>query len=391
LRDYGTGVWHGGDPDCDHTSVRRNHGEDEKQATSAGTSRDPIRGGDCRRCGARRVDRQHGLEETPDLYVGRMVDVFREARRVLAVHGTCWVNMGDGYGSGTTADRNPTSTIGPDVPASWSTRSQAPRNGLKPKDLVGQPWRLAFALQADGWWLRSEIIWAKPNPMPESVTDRPTKAHEQIFLLTRSARYWYDADAVREPAIWAADPRAGNGHIDYDGKRKGEPGSGQRAFVSINPSGRNLRSVWAIATQPYPDAHFATFPEEVVRRALLAGCAEWVCRACGRPRERIVDVGYDNPGNRTTNGPRSLAQRHEAPGFGQRLERRAETVGWSDCGHGGDYRPGVILDPFAGSGTVGLVARKHNRRAVLIELNEKYAAMAARRLSQLSLLAEADA
>lgn len=185
-------------------------------------------------------DRQIGLEPTPAEFVQRMVEVFREVRRVLADHGTCWVNLGDSYtsggrdGHGTRVGYKQQTNRGMNG-SSDPTRPPQP-DGLKSKDLVGVPWRVAFALQDDGWWLRSDIIWAKPNPMPESVTDRPTKAHEYVFLLTKSQRYFFDQDAVRE--------RSG---------------------------GRNARSVWEIATQPYAEAHFATFPQELPRRAIAAG------------------------------------------------------------------------------------------------------------------------
>src|SRR5260221_1468692 len=149
------------------------------------------------------VPGQLGLERTPDEFVARMVEVFLEVRRVLRNDGTCWVNMGDAYCSGTSAPRKPTSITGPEVPASWSNRCQKERTAafgtIKPKDLIGMPWRLAFALQEVDWWLRSDIIWHKSNPMPESVTDRPTKSHEYLFLLTKSERYYYDAAAIREP------------------------------------------------------------------------------------------------------------------------------------------------------------------------------------------------
>ena len=218
LRDYGTAQWEGGDTECDHTATRRNHG-DEKQSTSAGTSRDRIQGEDCRKCGARRIDQQIGLEPTPEAYVARLVEVFREVRRVLRDDGTLWLNMGDSYGrnpakgaSGTFNGRN---GYGENYPNKGNGASEGARlvfgleasaraesqSSYKEKDLIGVPWRVAFALQADGWWLRSDIIWAKPNPMPESVRDRPTKAHEYLFLLAKSKRYYYDATRLRRQPI----------------------------------------------------------------------------------------------------------------------------------------------------------------------------------------------
>jgi DNA modification methylase len=201
LRDYGTGAWDGGDADCDHAQQRREQDQDSKQATSGGSARDSLAGRNvCRKCGATRIDQQLGLEPTPEQYVANMVDVFREVRRVLRRDGTCWVNLGDSYASGEVG-RVDAPNKAPGLAATQAARSDRrikQQTGLKPKDLVGIPWRVAFALQADGWYLRSDIIWSKPNPMPESVTDRPTKAHEYVFLLTRAPRYFFDQEAVRE-------------------------------------------------------------------------------------------------------------------------------------------------------------------------------------------------
>jgi hypothetical protein len=233
-----------------------------------------------------------------------------------------------------------------------------------------------------GWYLRSCVIWHKPNPMPESVTDRPTTSHEYVFLLTKQARYFYDQEAVREPqkpdGRKVTTVKGGDGSIQHrDGERW------------PNPAGRNLRSVWTIPTQPYPEAHVATYPEELVRRCLLAGCPEWVCRTCGKPRERIVEKEpmspptYKDAGDETSlTGGRNRNVTRMGDGYA-----RIETLGFTDCGHN-DYRPGIVLDPFLGSGTTAHVARKHGRKCIGIELNPDYCELAARRLAQLSLLAE---
>ncbi len=276
------------------------------------------------------MEGQIGLESTPEEYVARLVDVFREVRRVLIPHGTCWVNLGDSYAAGGAGAPSTKSTLsgnghhggGPKMHAGSAMTRNAPP-GLKPKDLVGIPWRVAFALQDDGWWLRSDVIWAKPNPMPESVTDRPTKAHEYVFLLTPSGRYWYDADAIREAHV---GPLHAPGNTTHNGRLTSSMGHvDEPARVWGSPAGRNARSVWSIATQPYPEAHFAVFPEELPRRCILAGCPEG----------------------------------------------------------------GTVLDPFTGSGTTLAVARSLGRRAVGIELNPAYAELAARRTRQLSLLGDA--
>ena len=400
MRDYGTGEWDGGDPDCDHSAAkiktRYDYALDSspiQDGTRTGTD-----GGQYREscpCGARRVDRQMGLEPTPDLFVAGMVELFREIRRVLAPHGTCWVNLGDTYNSrldgshggwnGSTPEPQRTKNDGAKVPIS------AP--GMKPKDLCGIPWRFALALQADGWWLRSDIIWAKPNPMPESVTDRPTKAHEYVFMLTKQPRYWFDTEAVREPHTTADDPRNRNGYEPERGAWVGggvNDGRTRTSGASTWPSGgRNVRSVWNIATQPYPEAHFATFPEELARRCILAGCPVRVCRVCGKPSERIVETDGSRWAERKENGE---GPRHGVsgvkPSYSVGANPRTD-VGWSDCGHN-NWRPGVVLDPFIGSGTTAKVARDHQRHAIGIELNEEYLRLAARRLQQLSLLTGAE-
>lgn len=305
---------------------------------------------------------QIGLEPTIEEYIARMVAVFAEVRRVLRRDGTVWMNLGDAYCHGTGVDRKPTTIAGPGVPASWSNRSQGnriqPVSGLKPKDLCGIPWRVAFALQSDGWWLRQDIIWSKPNPMPESVTDRCTKSHEYIFLLSKSARYYYDAEAIKESSSPDSHARYARGRSDNHKWANGGPGNqtiatnrpGSKFAPGVNPKAlmgspgprsrmfvdrdvqhqkhatksrqnesfssavkdlvdnRNRRSVWTIATQACSEAHFATFPEDLVKPCILAGC----------------QVG------------------------------------------------GVVLDPFFGSGTVGRVATELGRDFIGIELNPEY-------------------
>jgi DNA modification methylase len=320
------------------------------------------------------VEGQIGLEPTPAAYLERMVAVFREVRRVLRDDGTCWVNMGDGYTSGGRATwrSGASENKGQDVQNDQS-RPDTPQ-GLKPKDMLGMPWRLAFALQEDGWWLRQDIIWSKPNPMPESVTDRCTKAHEYIFLLTKSERYFYDAEAVKEPANgWndsaiddgknaevhpnvgkkrahprgpgnkthkgtsayeggAAEHRTKAGLVAYAERQRAIDRKADAEMVHGNKPGRsdggaacnapgqhrrNKRSVWEIATEPYTEAHFATFPTKLVEPCILAG---------------------SKPGD-------------------------------------------VVLDPFSGSGTTGVVALRLGREYIGIELNPEYVAMSERRLA----------
>lgn len=259
LRDYGTAKWEGGDPECDH-----------RREDAAGLASSTLEGGKgnvnhaheahytdiCARCGACRVDSQLGLEPTPEQHCVAMVEVFREVWRVLRNDGTLWLNYGDCYN--TNGQGKNASNFGKkrDYPTYEKGHGRSRTSTLKPKDLVGMPWRIAFALQADGWYLRSDIIWHKPNTMPESVTDRPTKSHEHLFLMTKAAKYFYDADAVREPHARFWDESNG-GSWSYgkgDAKRiaeRGAAGTHSGAYPLPNPAGRNLRDVWTIATQPF--------------------------------------------------------------------------------------------------------------------------------------------
>jgi DNA modification methylase len=213
-------------------------------------------------------DGQIGLEQSPEAYVAEMVEVFREVRRTLTDDGSLWLNLGDSYNGSGGAGGDYSEGGLKDGQPKYPGRRLA---SLKPKDLVGIPWRVAFALQADGWWLRQDIIWHKPNPMPESVTDRCTKAHEYVFLLTKSARYYYDAEAVAEPAL-------AKNHHDYTGTSYSAPGqtahTGNRDKEIDGPMTRNKRSVWSITTKPFKGAHFAVMPEALVEPCILAGSAK---------------------------------------------------------------------------------------------------------------------
>jgi DNA modification methylase len=337
---------------------------------------------------------QIGLEATPDKYLATMVAVFREVRRVLRPDGTCWVNMGDSYNSYR-------GNAGPG--ASLSSSNQHARQtvpggaGLwvpnaKPKDLLMMPARLALALQADGWWLRSDIIWHKPNPMPESVTDRPTSAHEHVFLLTKSARYFYDADAVREEAEYGRSGGPGafrsSKYVAGASHDNGADVVSVGAAIPGNGGSRNLRNVWTIATAPYSEAHFATFPPALAERCIRAGTSErGCCSQCGKPWVRVTERG--EPNKQTTRGQQPWAavtgQRDSSGGL---PHCAITTTGWHpSCtchwhlaqGQESETVPCTVLDPFAGAGTTLLVADRLQRDAIGIELNTAYTEMAMQR------------
>lgn len=376
LRDYATGRWEGGAMDCDHrpssTPARR------------GLHSSPLAGGKshtahqhegyretCPRCGAVRIDEQIGLEASPQEYTRRLVEVFREVRRVLKDDGTVWLNLGDSYAGGGRGGQSVSSTLqgnghGGAKPLSPYLQAvgAGPRinrqvsSGLKPKNLIGIPWRVAFALQEDGWWLRQDIIWQKPNPLPESVTDRCVKAHEYIFLLSKTGRYFFDHEAIQEPSSgrgpgnrrhkYTEQYEAGGeelmrtkaGLLAYAEQQRSrrdsfKRDSSKRSYAIPNQHVgthraereedtwdtelRNKRSVWTVATQPYPEAHFAVFPLNLVLPCVLAGS-----------------------------------------------------------------RPGdTVLDPFSGSGTTGEAALRLGRSYIGIELNPDYVALTHKRLAPL--------
>lgn len=302
-----------------------------------------------------------GLEETPAAYVAKLVELFREARRVLRDDGVMWLNLGDTYAHNRdeqvaqTIDVNTKRASGEFNSLGMSARTW----GITPKNLLGIPWRVAFALQDDGWILRSEIIWHKLNPMPESVTDRPTKAHETVFLFAKSQKYFYDADAIREPHSrnWWTESVGAEYMTPKDGRNDG----GKRKGIGI-PTGANKRSVWTIATQPTPFAHFATFPTKLIEPMILAGCPDKTCAKCGAPWVRVESISY---------------VQDKQSGY----NREVKTTDYQPtCDCNADTRPGVVFDPFMGSGTTALVARKHGRDYIGSELNPEYAAIARERL-----------
>jgi DNA modification methylase len=367
LRDYGLPptVW-GGVEGCAHTwgaeqyrdCGRRDGGEYVATSDYPGRrgtdSEKASTGVFCARCHA--WQGSLGLEPDPALYVAHLVEVFRAVRRVLRADGTCWVNLGDSYANtlpriafGDQGARGPGATQGDrSITRDWSCWA------LKPKDLAGIPWRVAFALQADGWWLRSEIIWHKPNPMPESVTDRPTKAHEQLFLLAKAERYYFDAEAIKERGI-ATENRGGSWTEDAQGDRlvRAQNHSGP----PWQPNGfRNRRSVWTIATEPFSEAHFATFPPALVEPCLKAGTSErGACPACGAPwrREFETDPAYrDWAKTQRFYGPGGLGSAFRLAKTNSRhAPPKGQTTGWAPtCACAPGLAPGVV-EPCVQAGT----------------------------------------
>ena len=343
----------------------------------------------CLHCGA--WHGSLGLEPTPELFVQHMVEVFREVKRVLRNDGTAWVNLGSSYAGSGSPGGDFRDGKGGDTYLRPYNRSDC---GFKPKDMVPIPWMVAMALQSDGWWLRSDIIWYKPNPMPESVTDRPTKSHEYLFLLSKQAKYYYDAEAIREPLSEStlADSRNATGRhtqgdkhgTKYDEWESEQKPSWYRAKVFVNPmNGRNKRSVWTIATHPFPGSHFAVFPEKLIEPCILAGTSEkGCCPDCGKPWERVVEkgelIGKDRGGNyKGRNIDRLVHTNPGKPG----MSYETKTTNWQPtCSCGKEPIPCVVLDIFFGAGTTGLVCEKLNRRWIGIELSEAYCKIAAKRI-----------
>jgi DNA modification methylase len=437
LRDYGTAEWEGGEPGCDHIAgMARGDTERETPGGRGGS----FRGGavqyrhTCPKCGARRIDKQLGLEDTPAAYVARLVDVFREVRRVLRRDGVVFLNLGDSYA---------TSSAGNKTPSGPQQRSAAARSGslaqyggpkrttivgnLKPKDLIGIPWRTAFALQDDGWWLRQGIVWEKDNPMPESVRDRCTTAHEFVFILTKAARYFWDGVAIAEPSTGQGGAAANFKRSTKDHLIPGQSTIQHREDrePTFDNGTRNRRSVWHFPTAQYSGAHFAVMPLELAQTCIRAGTSEHgCCPACGAPWRRVVGRVKPPEIARSANAKRigMIGRNDNERRLGQQLQdfynaNPPTTIGWRPtCKHyprtnewlsykrtdGSNLRddiaenerrrairaelvdfwkkyetdPCIVLDPFGGRGTTVAAAIDLGRNGIMIELNEDYTAMA---------------
>jgi len=498
LRDYGVEtvrVW-GGFPECEHEWVKtppprqRNEADikdpTSKQATMRGTNYNAQEGNICAHCGAWRGSL--GLEPHPQLFIDHLVEICREVKRVLKPSGTFWLNLGDTYCSsgkwvnkelGDIGKQN-RSVEGGSVDA-YSMRGKLKPDGgwIQPKQLLMIPSRVAIALQHDGWILRNDIIWFKPNHMPSSVKDRLTCAYEHVFLFAKARRYYFDLDAIRKPQSESTIQRITQPNVmnqpggDKQRKLRGEGGGNasrsadmvkslarnyedwyfserdkkswhdhehdktmgfgqqKRGFKVKNiphprgknpgdiweidaantgsrnkppykqnnphlaritegreaghPKGKNPGDLWRIPTTPFPGAHFAVFPPALIEPIIKAGCPRWICSQCGKPRKRIIEKrGYvEHPQREGRNVKAVQFSKEEnkyVSGGTLGLISQEETIGWSDCGCEADWAGGVVLDPFAGSGTALRVARKLGRRFIGIEINQEYAEMCERRL-----------
>jgi len=304
---------------------------------------------------------QLGLEDTPEEYVERLVNIFNEVKRVLKPSGTLWLNLGDSYND---------------------------------KSLAGIPWRVAFSLQRDGWFLRNDIIWMKPNPMPESVTDRCTTSHEHIFLFSKNKKYWFDQDAIREPLEKSSKKRLRYGYGGSKGQEKKKVSSINTKTIEKSKDkqlskGRNKRDVWEITTKSFAPAHFAVFPPELPRTCVKAGCPPKVCGECGKPYERDVEhkrIRRDElPENDSRYRPNKYNGEYaDINGKGDAGYSKNIHKGWEQvCGCSTDeVESGVVLDPFIGAGTTGLVAKQLNRNWIGVDIKEEYREMALERIEK---------
>jgi len=394
-------IW--GDSDCKHqwvdSSIPKSGGVGDYEVGRVGnalartSSHERKESNTCSLCGDWKG--AYGLEPNPEMYVQHTIEILREIRRVLRKDGCVFWNIGDSYSGG---DRK----TNPDKHGGLKCDAHSPTDNvpnrmigrhpiIKPKDLCLIPFRVAIAAQEDGWWVRSVIIWSKPNPMPESVTDRPTESHEYILMLTKSKNYYWDADAVREKYsdVTINDPRVGKdisrgGIKDYKTAGVQNPSEVRaRIFNNLN-SGRNIRSVWEFPTQPYPHAHFAVFPEKLPEICIKAATPEvGCCSKCGAPWERITNHSYKVRAIRSPTEKQFESVGGSRPNMPFMGDRISETLGWQPtCKCNAEKTMSIVLDPFSGAGTTLWVAKKLGRKAIGFDTSEEYCQLAVNRNRQ---------
>lgn len=411
LRDYGEDtatIW-GGDKGCEHSWIEqksglihenRNNlsGTQEEVVGKSGTAYikkyDDKKADFCSLCGA--WHGQLGLESTPELYIEHLSAVFAEVKRVLKKSGTCWVNIGDTYGGTKTGNTN-ASTNGIGKPKfSGEETMTFTKSGGTPKCMCMIPERFAFAMLDLGFILRNKIVWHKPNPMPSSVKDRFNTTYEMLFLFSKSQKYWFDLDTVREEHKESSIQR--NNYQWNSKQRTHSPnekrgGDNREAGKLFQSSGKNPGDCWTINTQSFPDAHFAVFPEKLCEKPILAGCPVEVCSVCGKARVRITETNLipireTNDKGKVKEVLNANDRRNVLPRSRTGIDgyNEIKTIGWTSCScqQKDKYEPGVVLDIFAGSGTVGVVAEKLNRSSILIDIKTDYCEMAYNRIEELA-------
>ncbi len=380
-------------------------GQPTREANETARDRQPV-GNTCSLCGAWKGG--YGLEPTPELYVQHTIEILREIRRVLRKDGVVFWNIGDSYHGGGRGNKNydwaanhtERETLSKPHHNEINRPSFQKHPCLKPKDLCLIPFKVAIAAQEDGWYVRSVIIWSKPNPMPESVTDRPTNSHEYILMLTKSAKYYWDADAVRETAEYGFCEGGFRASGRYREQSKQQDNSQPPAeSVTVKrgdgAGGRNIRSVWEFPTQPFPEAHFAVYPEKLPEICIKAATPEvGCCSKCGAPWERVIEKGFTGHGGETktaypegATANRLAKLRQAARANGGEYTNTSKTIGWQPtCKCNADKVPSVVLDPFSGAGTTLWVAKKLNRKAIGFELSEEYCKLSVKRNGQQVML-----
>jgi DNA modification methylase len=410
LRSYDTATWDGGDPTCDHKAAKQKSRYDYSLKSSpiqdskrTGTDA-PILDDVCPTCGAIKKDLQIGLEKTPVEFIDKLTEIFEEVRRVLHPSGTCWIVISSSYnGSGkgsSSGGVGPKSKLQTSSIGSYSIKTATRLKTYKPKDMIPIPWLLGIALQKSGWWLRDDIIWSKTSCMVSSVTDRCTKSHEYILMLSKSRKYYFDNDAIREPYT-TKNPEKMFGKVPKNSKAaridEVAPLQGKLVTQGCTPDsiwshgGKNKRSVWTVGPYQLKELHYATYSPHLISPCVLAGSSEYgACAKCNAPYKRVLEksITFHSGSGKSGNKPKGKyegTEQAESGSYDIRMGPHVstKTVSWiptCKCGEDTGVVPCIVLDPFMGSGTTALVSKKHGRNYVGIELSQKYIEIADKRL-----------